>query len=166
MIGQPFDMPLEVLAKDMSTVNFSSARIGLLPFYRSCRIKADKFAGRWSRTIRWWLSRERLRARDDPKRWTTAFPERFWTHSLLVNAWDYTDPVSEAQSDLLQISMRTKSPQMVMTERGRDIKQIERDFEEYGDPDVLSTMTRDPTPEVPPPTANPPQPTKDANANP
>jgi hypothetical protein len=118
------------------------------------------------RTIRWWLSRERLRARDDPKRWTTAFPERFWTHSLLVNAWDYTDPVSEAQSDLLQISMRTKSPQMVMTERGRDIKQIERDFEEYGDPDVLSTMTRDPTPEVPPPTANPPQPTKDANANP
>jgi ATP-dependent Clp endopeptidase proteolytic subunit ClpP len=40
MLGQPFQMPLEVLALDMSTCNFASARIGLLPFYRNCRIKA------------------------------------------------------------------------------------------------------------------------------
>jgi hypothetical protein len=38
MLGQPFDMPLEIIAKDMSTCNFASARIGLLPFYRTCRI--------------------------------------------------------------------------------------------------------------------------------
>src|SRR5688500_2088167 len=74
MLGQPFDMPLEVIAKDMSTCTFASARIGLLPFYRKCRIRAAWFASHWSRTIFWWLSRERLRPADDPKRWTTPFP--------------------------------------------------------------------------------------------
>jgi capsid protein len=43
LIGMPFDMPLEVLARDMSTVNFASARIGLIPFYRACRVRFDTF---------------------------------------------------------------------------------------------------------------------------
>jgi lambda family phage portal protein len=164
MLGQPFDMPLEVIAKDMSTVNFASARIGLLPFYRSCRIKADRFGSRWSRTIRWWLSRERQRAQDDPKRWKSAWPENYFDHDLLVNKWDYTDPVNEVQSDQLQIDMGIKSPQMVMAERGRDAETILRERREWADetedlPQVRSTMTRDPAPdpaEMPPPT--PPQP--------
>lgn len=153
MLGQPFDMPLEVIAKDMSTCNFASARIGLLPFYRSCRIKAAKFGSRWSRTIRWWLSRERQRAQDDPKRWKTAFPENYWRHELLINAWDYTDPVSEAQADLLQIDMGTKSIPMVISERGRDAEQILRDRVEWNEktkelPQARSTMTRDPSAEA------------------
>ncbi len=152
MIGQPFDMPLEVLAKDMSTVNFASARIGLLPFYRACRIKANKFGVRWGRTIRWWLSRERQRADDDPKKWKSAWPEKYWGHDLLINAWPYTDPVSEAQADLLQMDMGTKSPQMVINERGLDAEQILRERAEWvlktaEFDEVHSTMTRDPTPE-------------------
>lgn len=153
MLGQPFDMPLEVLAKDMSQCNFASARIGLLPFYRTCRVKAERFGARWSRTIRWWLSRERLRAPDDPKRWRTAFPEDFWRHELLLNAFDYTDPVSEAQSDLLQIDMGTKSPQMVIAERGRNAEKLLRERREWAamsedlPPQVRSTMTRDAVPE-------------------
>lgn len=149
MIGQPFRMPLEVIAMDMSTCNFASARIGLLPFYRSCRIKAARFGSRWSRTIRWWLSRERQRADGDPKKWKTAFPPDFWKHELLVNAWDYTDPVSEAQADLLQIDMGTKSTQMVIEERGRDgaaILQQRKEWETTTEdlPKVHSTMTRHP----------------------
>jgi capsid protein len=149
MLGHPFDMPLEVIAKDMSVCTFASARIGLIPFYRSCRIKTGRFASRWSRTIRWWLSRERLRADDDPKRWKTAFPSDYWNHELLPNAFEYTDPVSEAQSDLLQIDMKTKSPQMVIAERGRNKAKIIRDLEDWKKetgnlPDNRSTMTRHP----------------------
>lgn len=143
MIGQPFDMPLEVLARDMSTVNFASARIGLLPFYRACRIRATRFGTRWSRTIRWWLSREKQRSKGDPKRWKTEFPERYWAHELLTNEWDYTDPVSEAQADQLQIDMGIKSRKMVIAERGRDMEQIDRDLDEDDRPEVKSTMTRD-----------------------
>lgn len=152
MLGQPFDMPLEVIAKDMSTCTFASARIGLLPFYRSCRIKASRFGHRWSRTTRWWLSREKYRAKDDPKRWKTKFPENYWNHELLVNAWDYTDPVSEVQGDMLQIDLGIKSPQMVIFERGRDAEQIMADRRLWqkdttGLPLVHSTMTRDPAPD-------------------
>lgn len=148
MLGQPFDMPLEVIAKDMSTCTFASARIGLLPFYRSCRIKAARFGSRWSRTIRWWLSREALRPDGDPKKWKTAFPPDYWNHELLPNAWDYTDPVSEVQSDMLQVDAGFKSVQMVMSERGRDGEAIIRERHEWKDktdglPETRSTMSRD-----------------------
>jgi hypothetical protein len=48
--------------------------------------------------------------------------------------------------------MGTKSPQMVIAERGRDLAQIMRDREEWqklnGDLPILhSTLTRDPMPE-------------------
>lgn len=167
MIGQPFDMPLEVLAKDMSTVNFASARIGLLPFYRSCRIKAARFGSRWSRTINWWLSRERQRAEDDPKRWRSAWPARYFAHELAVNAWDYTDPVSESQADLLQIDVGTKTHQMVIAERGRNAERILRERREWvektdGLPEVRSTMTRDPAP-PPAPEPTPEQPVNAEN---
>jgi capsid protein len=170
MLGQPFGMPLEVIAKDMSTCNFASARIGLLPFYRLCRKRATRFGYRWSRTIKWWLSREALRADGDPKKWTTPFPADYWKHELLANAFDYTDPVSEAQADLLQIDMGTKSPQMVIAERGRDSAKILRELMEWGEkrgdlPEVHSTMTRDPAPdpaEAPPTTQ---QDNQNANSN-
>lgn len=152
MLGQPFDMPLEVIAKDMSTCTFASARIGLNPFYRSCRIKAGRFGSRWSRTIRWWLSRERQRAAGDPKRWVTAFPADYWSHELLPNAWDYTDPLTDPQSDLLQIDMGIKSPQMVARERGRNWQRITTEREEWQKqnadlPEIRSTYTRDPAPD-------------------
>lgn len=154
LLGQPFNMPLAIVFKDTSQENFASARIGLLPFYRSCRIKAAWFGTHWSRTIRWWLSRERLRADNDPKKWRTAFPENYWNHDLLVNAWSYTDPVSEAQGDHLELDMKTKSPQMVIAERGRDAEVILRDWEEWNKktadlPQLHSTMTRDPLSQVP-----------------
>lgn len=159
MLGQPFDMPLEVIAKDMSTCTFASARIGLLPFYRACRIKAAHFAYHWSRTIQWWLSREKNRAPDDPKRWRSAWPENYYSHELLPNEWEYTDPVSEVQGDLLQVDAGFKSPQMVIHERGRNaqlIIQQRKDWQTQTEdlPTVHSTMTRDPAPE---PTDVPPQ---------
>ncbi len=75
----------------------------------------------------------------------TKFPGDFWKHELLVNAWDYTDPISEAQSDLLQMDMGTKSLQMVIAERGRDGLKIRRELEEIPI-DVHSTYTRDEAP--------------------
>lgn len=149
LLGMPFDMPLEVFARDMSSSNFASARIGLLPFYRACRIKAARFGARWSRTIQWWLSRENLRARDDPKRWKTAFPEDFWSHELRCNSWAYTDPVSDVQSQQLQVDAKFKSPQMVIEEQGGDVSETLRQLEEWQKltaslPQTHSTMSRDP----------------------
>jgi capsid protein len=149
LAGMVFGMPLEAFARDMSTCNFASARIGLLPFYRQCRINGQgTFGPRWSRTIRWWLSRERQRLDSDPKKWVTPFPPDYFRHELLSNAWEYTDPVSEVQGDLLQCDAGFKSHQMVISERGRDAERITREREEWQKkteelPQLHSTMTRD-----------------------
>lgn len=148
-IGMPFDMPLEVIAKDMSRCTFASARIGLLPFYRSCRTKVERLRPRWHKRYRWWLSREVNRPRSDPRRFRSAVPADFWRLEILPNAWDYTDPVSEAQGDFLQIDMGIKSPQQVIAERGRSAEQIVKDRLAWAEltkelPTLHSTMTRHP----------------------
>jgi hypothetical protein len=107
MLGQPFDMPLEVIAKDMSTCNFASA-----PASGCCRSTAPAASrprgsgARWSRTIRWWLSRERTGSTDDPKKWKTPFPADYWRHELLRTPGT-TPTRSRGAGDLLQIDMGT-----------------------------------------------------------
>lgn len=145
-IGMPFDMPLEIIAKDMSTVNFASARIGLLGFYRSCRVKQQGFIKRFLDPVyQWWVSREAKGGR-----FASAVPEDFWSHQFLPRGWDYTDPVSEAQGDLLLMDMGIKDPFRISAEHGWDYEttlermQKARELRESSEhPEVRSTMTRD-----------------------
>lgn len=129
-IAAAFDMPLEIAARDMSQVNFASARIGLLGFYRACIIKQGTFVGRaMTRIYQWWISRERKRQElGFDGAFVTPFPARFWPHMFQGRGWDYTDPVSEAQADQLQIDMGIKSPQLCAMERGRDWDSIQADI--------------------------------------
>lgn len=146
LIGIPFDMPLEIIAKDMSTANFASARIGLLQYYRSARIKQARYAAHWSRIYRWWLSRERAKQLAGAENaMMTPFPEMFWDHAMIPRGWPYTDPVSEAQGDLLAIEIGKKSPQEVAAEAGGDYTENQRLKEEAGWPTDApkSSMTRD-----------------------
>jgi lambda family phage portal protein len=158
LIGMPFQMPLEKIAKDMSTVNFASARIGLLGYYRACREKQCWYRGRFlSRVYQWWLSREVKTGRIELP---AAIAETYWRHAFVPRGWEYTDPVSEAQGDLLEVTMGTKTLDMVAAERGRDM--VEMDAANAATrarrkglelPEVRSTFTRDavpaPTPATP-----------------
>lgn len=147
LIGLPFDMPLELAMKDMSTVNFASARIGLLGYYRACRARQRSFRTKaLDRIYQWWISREAKRGT-----FVSRVPERFWGHRFVSEGWDYTDPVSESQADLLQIDMGTKTPQMVAAERGRDWEEMQIDLQAASAMrrmmelrEVSSTLTRDP----------------------
>lgn len=120
LIGLPFDMPLELVCKDMSQVNFASARIGLIGYYRACRARQKAFIARClTRIYQWWLSREVKMGR-----MVNAAPPEFWKHKFMAEGWDYTDPVSEAQADLLQINMGIKTRAMAAAERGRDLEEM------------------------------------------
>lgn len=172
LIGLPFDMPLELVAKDMSQVNFASARIGLLGYYRACRVRQRNYIARWERIRRWWLVRMlamgRMRfARPEWERAAQAILDGrmaltadvgeapFFAARIGTRGWDYTDPVSEAQADLLQMDMGTKSPQMICAERGRDFEEVQGELIaarmykrmqrlSMGLGEVRSSMTRDP----------------------
>lgn len=152
LIGVPFDMPLELVMKDMSQVNFASARIGLLGYYRACRSRQKTFRTTYlRRRYRWWVSREQKRqALGLPGAIVTKFPPDYWSSRFVSVGWDYTDPVSEAQGDQLQIDMGIKTPQMVAAERGRDWEEMQEElFVARGIrrlkklDEVHSTMTRD-----------------------
>lgn len=157
LICVPFDMPLEIGMKDLSQVNFSGGRIGLLGYYRSCRVKQEYLMSRcWSRVFRWWVSRERKRQEFG---FATAFRNRFpadyAVHTFLCREWDYTDPVSEANADLIEISAGWKAPQQAIMARGRDPEEVRRLMKEWrernaadGIPNVLSNSTRDETAKV------------------
>jgi len=119
LLGLPFDMPLELVFKDLSQTSFSSARIGLIGYYRSCRVRQKTFIRRcMSRIFRWWLSREIKLGRI-----TSAIPANPLFHVFLAEGWDYTDPVSEMQADLLAIDIGIKTPQQCAADRGRDYEE-------------------------------------------
>lgn len=155
LIGTAFDMPLELVLRDMSQVNFASARIGLLSYYRACWSRREWFKKRvLDRIYQWWISRERQKKElGIDGAFITAFPDDYWAHTFIGRGWDYTDPVSEAQADLLQMDMGTKSPQGVAAERGRDWEEIQTEREAANAylrarelPIAHSTYTRDPAP--------------------
>lgn len=142
-----FDMPLEIGQKDLSQVNFSGGRIGLIGYYRSCRVKQAWHQLPWKRIVFWWLSIEKKRqALGFDNAFTTPFPEDYGQFSLQGREWDYNDPLKEAEADLMEISMGLASPQQKAKERGKDFEQLMRELAEArrmmmaaGLPLILST---------------------------
>lgn len=147
-----FGMPLEIGMRDLSQVNFSGGRIGLLSYYRGCRVKQDWIKSKcWDRIVFWWLSVEKRRKElGYPDAFKEAFPEDYGSFELHGAEWTYTDPLTEAQTDLLEISIGTNSPQRICEARGRDFDKIQAENAEarktraeLGIPNVLSNVTRD-----------------------
>lgn len=149
-----FDMPLEIAARDVSQVNFSGGRIGLLGFYRTCRVKVDWLKSRcWNRIVSWWLSVERQRQElGFPDAFEIQFPADYLEFELHGREYDANDPMSESQARLLDVSIGLKSPQQIVDETGGDYEQNMLMLAEHrkvmqtaGIPVVLSTLTRDET---------------------
>jgi lambda family phage portal protein len=133
LIGQPFDMPLEILFKDVSQANLSSLRGGRQDYHRACRPKQLHFRHRVLTPIyRWWVSREVKigggTGRND--RFVSAVPELYQTHEWRPRGWENTDPISDAQGKLLEIDAGFNSPQNVCAELGRDFESIQKQIAE------------------------------------
>jgi capsid protein/antitoxin component of RelBE/YafQ-DinJ toxin-antitoxin module len=145
-----FDMPLEIAFRDVSQVNFSGGRIGLLGFYRSCRIKQGSLKTYWARIVFWWLSVERRRQElGYADAFANAFPADYGEFELHGREFEANDRRAEAEADLLEFSLG-KPLQRIFAERGWDYEgdlpmwqaHIER-LRTAGLPVVLSTSTRD-----------------------
>jgi capsid protein len=140
MIGLPFDMPLEIIARDMSKVNFISGRLGLAGYYRAKDVEARAYAHHWSRIYQWWISKMVKSGELSEQA-----PDRFWNHEFTRSPGAMADPRGELQAALLEISMGIQSPQRYAASLGRDYESIQRQLDEIGWPrgGVLSTFTRD-----------------------
>lgn len=147
LIGVPFDMPLELVLKDVSQSNLSSLRGGIQAFHRACKSKQTVYAGpnQWGKVYRWWISRE---VKLD--RFTTKAPQNFFEHEFMFHGWQFTDPVKDAQAAQLEIDMGINSEENVCDMLGRDYDQLQAQRaeamklrEKLGLPEIRGTMTRD-----------------------
>jgi capsid protein len=122
-----FRMPLEIGARDLSQVNFSGGRIGLIQYYRVCREWQDWFISHFlSRVYRWWISREVKRGR-----FVAVVPEDFWAHEFRGDQWAYNDPETEIKAKLLAIAGGLDSVQGACADLGTNWKQIQVDQKEF-----------------------------------
>lgn len=164
LIGVPFDMPLELVLRDVSQSNLSSLRGGIQAFQRSCRAKQTVYAGpnQWGKIYRWWISREVKLGGGIGRneRFVTPVPENYWPHEWMFHGWQFTDPVTDAQAAQLEIDMGINSEENVCEMLGRDYDQLlvqraeaKAKREAAGLQEIRSNLTRDPTPE---PTEDPP----------
>jgi hypothetical protein len=120
-------MPLEIGARDLSQVNFSGGRIGLIQYYRVCREWQDWFISHFlSRVYRWWISREVKRGR-----FVAVVPEDFWAHEFRGDQWAYNDPETEIKAKLLAIAGGLDSVQGACADLGTNWKQIQVDQKEF-----------------------------------
>ncbi len=129
LIGMPFDMPLELVLKDVSQANLSSLRGARQDYYRACRPKQETFICRvLSPIYRWWVSREVKIGGGIGKndRFVTRVPDLYQPHEWQPRGWQFTDPVTEAQAAMLEIDGGFNSYQNVCAQLGRDFETIQK----------------------------------------
>jgi lambda family phage portal protein len=146
-------VPYELLASDLSSTNYSSAKMGLEAFRRRVRsIQASMLGARlltpiWRRLQSLEILSGRLQApgfvRD---------PESFFAVSFLWPAWASLDPLKESEADQVDLAIGVKSRAQIIAERGRDIA------------DVDAEIDADPRPLPAPRPIEPRQPGRIANA--
>jgi lambda family phage portal protein len=109
----------ELLASDLSTVNYSSAKLGLEALRRRVKSLQSRMlvsrllAPVWRRMVNLEILAGRLRApgfvRD---------PAAFYGVTFLWPQWASLDPLKEAEADQIALANRVKSREQVIAERG------------------------------------------------
>lgn len=137
-IGAGAGVPYELLTGDLSSVNYSSAKLGLEAFKRRCvSIRASLLGTRlldrvWNRFVALEVLSGRLYApsfeRDPPSYFRAAF---------LWPTWAALDPYKEAAADVLLMRNGIRSRTEIVSARGRDIEDVNQEFE---DDDLFEDM--------------------------
>jgi capsid protein len=152
IIANAFGMPIEIAARDLSQVNFSGGRIGLLAYYRRCRLWQSWFIVKvLSPIYRWWISREVKRGR-----FVSPVPVDYWAHQFSGRHWDYNDPVTEMQALMLELAAGIGDEFSACAVMGRDYEDVlirrqeaRKLREKYQEPaPALPNTTRDTRPAV------------------
>lgn len=117
-------MPYELVAADLSQVNYSSARLGLLEFRgRISALRRNLVVGRFLQFVwRRWTLLEGLAGRMD------LGPAMTIEAAFVFPGWAQIDPLKETQADAHAIAARIKSRFEVVGARGRDPEEVDEEI--------------------------------------
>lgn len=114
------------LGNDLSGVNYSSARVGMLEtreYYKT--VQGWMIAGFVKPTFKRWLSTElfyqRLRIKDRPLNRGLSY---YLPASFVGRRWEWVDPQKEAAGKRIQWEMRILSLSQIIRERGDDPEEV------------------------------------------
>lgn len=117
-------VPYELVSGDLSQVNYSSARMGLMEFRRRAgALQKSLIVARFLRPVwRRLLLIEALNGRMLPSVATSMEAEFIFT------GWAQIDPKKETEADIAAIKARTKSRFEVIASRGRDPEEVDAEI--------------------------------------
>jgi lambda family phage portal protein len=128
-IASGVGMPYELLAGDLSTVNYSSAKLGLEAYKRRiAALRASLLDARllrpvWRRHVTLEILSGRLYAPDFERD-----PEPYFAVTFQWPGFAALDPLKEAQADIALLQSGLRSRAEIIASRGRDIEDVDREF--------------------------------------
>lgn len=129
----------EALTGDLSGVNYSSIRAGLVAFRRRVemiqhQVLVHQFCRpTWERFIRLAVLAGEL-----PASAFAANPHDFLVAKWVTPGFDWVDPLKDTQAEVLAINNRLKSRRQVVAGRGEDIEQLDAEITAEGGPPVAA----------------------------
>lgn len=118
-------VPFELVAGDLTDVNFSSARIGLHNFQRRCTaIRASVLEARllrpvWERMVAVEILSGRLNAPDFDRA-----AENYFAMTIMWPAWAQVNPKDDTEADVLAVNAGFRSRTEIIERLGRDAEDV------------------------------------------
>lgn len=135
MIGASLGLPYELVLKDFSKTNYSSARAAMLQAYRVFKVMQQMIVNHLLQPL-WELLLEEAWLRGELT--APSFNKFKWHYSQCVwipPGWQWVDPMKEAQANKLSVQMGFKTRGDVCAEQGEDweekAEQAAREKEKY-----------------------------------
>ena len=122
-------LPYELLTGDLSSTNYSSAKLGLEAFKRRCKgIRETLLVARMLRPI-WqrWVTLEVLSGRLHAPGFMQD-PSPYFAASFLFPEWAALDPLKEATADVTLLNAGIRSRSEIIAARGRDIDDVDAEI--------------------------------------
>jgi lambda family phage portal protein len=122
-------IPFELACGDLSTVNYSSAKLGLEAYKRKVKaFRASLLIPRvlepiWRRWVLLEILSGRLYVRDFERD-----PQTYFDVSFLFSEWASLDPLKDAQADQITLATGLRSRAEIISARGRDIADVDAEI--------------------------------------
>ncbi len=118
----------EQLTGDLSNVNYSSLRAGLLEFRRNIEMHQQAFVHQWLRpVVKRWLETAALAGKIDFRDYT-ANPAKYLKINFVAPRFEQIDPTKETSSDVSEVRAGFTSRGEIVARRGRTVEELDREI--------------------------------------
>ncbi len=126
-ISAALGLPYELVAKDFSKTNYSSARAALLEARRYFKMRQEWLSNKLCQPV-WEMLLEEAYLKRELKAETFLEAKRYWTTaSWLAPGWEWVDPLKEAQAVEIGLRTGTLTYADIFADKGKD---WEEEFEQ------------------------------------